>query len=121
MRVAFILLLFISQLLRAQVGVNVLSPHPSAALQVEMPSGSVKGLLTPSMTTTSRMAMTSGTLTPADGLIVYDVSHHMHYYYHASTARWVSMSPLVLSTPTAGATSYPSGVITTPVSSVSTT
>lgn len=101
----------------AQVGVNILTPHASAALQVESPSGSYKGMLTPSVTTTNRMNMSSGSNLPADGLVVFDVNHHMHYSYHAPTNRWVSMSPLTLSTPNAGSTAYPSGVITTPSSS----
>lgn len=102
---------------RAQVGVNILTPHNSAALQVESPAGTVKGLLTPSMTTSQRMSMSTGTNIPSDGLVVYDKDHRMHYYYHAAMNRWVSMSPLTLSTPTTGSTSFPSGAITTPSSS----
>lgn len=101
----------------AQVGVNILTPHNSAAFQVESPAGTVKGLLTPSMTTTQRMSMSTGTNSPSDGLVVYDKDHRMHYYYQAAINRWVSMSPLTLSTPTTGSTSFPSGVITTPSSS----
>lgn len=102
--------------LDAQVGVNVLSPHPSAALQISSPSGTQRGLLTPSMTTSGRMAVNSGTNIAADGLVVYDTDHKMHYYFNAFNNRWISMSPLTLSTPTAGSTNYPSGVITTPAS-----
>src|ERR1043165_1030286 len=104
-----------------QVGVNILTPHTSAALDVESPPGTFRGLLTPSMTTANRIAITSGTTPAADGLIVYDVDHHMHYYYHASAGKWVSMSPLVLSTPTTVSTGYPSGIITTPLSGTVTT
>jgi microcystin-dependent protein len=100
----------------AQVGVNILTPHASSALQVESPQGSYKGLLTPSMTTTNRMSMTTGTNTVADGLVVYDITHRMHYYYQSAISRWVSMSPFTLSTPTVGSSSVPSGVITTPSS-----
>ncbi len=101
----------------AQVGVNILTPHSSAALQIESPAGTVKGLLTPSVTTVQRMSMTTGTNVAADGLVVYDKDHRMHYYYNAGINRWTSLSPLTLSTPTVGSTSFPSGVITTPSSS----
>ncbi|MBL7932697.1 MAG: tail fiber protein [Bacteroidia bacterium] len=110
-------LLALSEQYECQVGVNILTPHNSAALQVESPAGTVKGLLTPSMTTTQRMSMSTGTNSPSDGLVVYDKDHRMHYYYQGSINRWVSMSPLTLSTPTTGSTNYPSGVITTPSSS----
>jgi microcystin-dependent protein len=120
LKVLILVLFFGLQLSEAQVGVNILNPHNTAALHVQSPPGVFKGLLTPSMTTSDRMNITSGTVTPADGLIVYDVSHRMHYYYHASAGKWVSMSPLVLSTPVFGANNYPTGTITTPISSVST-
>ena len=100
-----------------QVGVNILTPHKSAAMQVESPTGTAKGLLTPTMTTAQRMSITTGTNVAADGLIVYDNQHRMHYYYNAGANRWLSMSPLTLSTPTTGSTTFPSGVITTPSSS----
>lgn len=101
----------------AQVGVNILTPHRSSAMQIESPIGTAKGLLTPTMTTSQRMTITTGTNVAADGLVVYDNDHHMHYYYNGMTHRWHSMSPLSLSTPTVGSSSVPSGVITTPSSS----
>lgn len=109
-------LLFTALQSEAQVGVNIVNPHSSAAMQIEAPTGTAKGLLTPSMTTTQRMSMSIGTVTPADGLVVYDKDHRMHYYYQAGIGKWVSMSPLTLSSPTTGATSFPSGLITTPSS-----
>jgi microcystin-dependent protein len=102
--------------LQAQVGVNILTPHSSAALQVESPAGMYRGLLTPSMTTVNRISISSGTNAPADGLVVYDVNHRMHYYYQAANTRWVSLSPLTLSTPSGTSTAAPSGAITTPSS-----
>lgn len=96
----------------AQVGVNILTPHSSAALQIESPTGTAKGLLTPTMTTVQRVSINTGTQVAADGLIVYDKDHHMHYYYSASLNKWVSMSPLILTA--VGSSSIPSGVITTP-------
>jgi len=112
-----VLLIAIVPIYLAQVGVNILTPHTSAAMQIESPAGSQKGLLTPSMTTVNRMSVTSGTGSTADGLVVYDIDHKMHYYYNSGLSRWVSMSPLTLSTPTTGSTGFPSGVITTPSSS----
>jgi microcystin-dependent protein len=110
---AFVLL---SGIINAQVGVNILNPHPTAALHIETPSGSLKGLLTPSMTTANRLSIATGTTVPADGLVVYDKDHHMHYYYNAAQNKWVSMAPLTLSTPATSGNSFPSGAITTPSS-----
>jgi microcystin-dependent protein len=101
---------------KSQVGVNVLTPHPSAALQVESPAGITRGMLTPSMTTVNRISISTGTSAAADGLIVYDVNHCMHYYFQAAASRWVSMSPLSLSTTSTNTGTSPSGVITTPSS-----
>jgi microcystin-dependent protein len=103
--------------INAQVGVNILVPHKSAAMQIEAPTGTAKGLLTPSMTTAQRMSVNTGTNIAADGLIVYDTQHHMHYYYNSASNRWTSMSPLTLSTPIVASSVVPSGVITTPSSS----
>jgi len=113
----FLFSLFTTNKIFAQVGVNILTPHSSSAIQIESPIGTAKGLLTPSMTTVQRMTITTGTNVAADGLVVYDKDHHMHYYYNGTSHRWTSLSPLTLSTPTVGSTSFPSGVITTPSSS----
>ncbi len=94
--------------LNAQVGINILSPHPSAALQINNPSAINKGLLTPSMTSLQRVAI----LGPADGLIVYDTDYKMHFLYTSGSNKWTSMSPFTLSTPANTAT--PSNNITTP-------
>jgi hypothetical protein len=111
------LLCFLFNEVSGQVGVNILSPHPTAALQIETPSGSVRGLLTPSMTSANRISIAQGTIAPANGLIVYDIDHKMHYYYQAASARWISMAPLVLSTPATLTGTAPYGTITTPSSS----
>lgn len=103
--------------LRSQVGVNILTPNSTAALQIESPAGTAKGLLTPSMTSVQRASIKSGTIIPGDGLVVYDVNHHMHYSYNAATNSWNSLSPLTLTTAAISTTSYPHGVITTPSSS----
>jgi microcystin-dependent protein len=108
--------IFIALYMRAQVGINILTPHPSAALHVETPAGSIRGLLTPSMTTTNRTSIITGTNVAADGLIVYDIGHRMHYYYQAAINRWVSMSPFVMTTLASISSASPSGIITTPFS-----
>ncbi len=100
----------------AQVGVNVLTTHTSAALQVASPPGSFRGLLTPSMSPYNRVALSSGTNAAADGLIVYDTYHRMHYYYHGGINRWASMSPFLLTTASHTTFGIPFGTITTPSS-----
>lgn len=107
-RLALLLVLVQSQISFAQVGINIVTPHPSAALQVQNPASANKGLLTPSMTATQRTAV----ITPADGLVVYDVTYKMHFMYVSGNNTWVSLSPLTLSTPSNVAA--PNTAITTP-------
>lgn len=66
----------------AQVGIGTLTPNSSSLLDV---SSTSKGFLTPRMTTTERNAIAS----PADGLIVYDVTLKSFYHYNITTASWV--------------------------------
>jgi len=100
----------------AQVGVNILNPHPTAALHVQSPGGSFRGLLSPTMTAANRLSIASGTILPADGLMVYDTDHRMPYFFNSASLRWVSMSPFILSTSVSNGAVFPSGVITTPSS-----
>lgn len=115
--IAIVILIGSISEIHSQVGVNILTPHTSAALQIESPAGTAKGLLTPSMTTAQRAAIKTGTLIPGDGLIVYDINHGMHYCYNVATNSWNSLSPLTLTTSANSSTAYPYGVITTPSSS----
>ena len=114
--ILILLCIFFSHLLDAQVGVNILTTHTSAALQIASPPGVARGLLTPSMSPLGRITISSGTNIAADGLIVYDVSHKMHYYYHGGISKWASMSPFLLTTPSNSSIGVPSGAITTPSS-----
>ena len=67
----FLLLTVLSLLglcrMEAQVGINTVSPHQSAALDIESTS---KGMLIPRMTTTQKTAIAN----PAPGLIIYDTN-----------------------------------------------
>jgi microcystin-dependent protein len=100
----------------SQVGVNILTTHTSAAMQIASPAGTFRGLLTPSMSPYSRVGISSGTNSAADGLIVYDTYHKMHYFYNSAINRWASMSPFLLTTPNFSTLGVPYGVITTPSS-----
>lgn len=62
----------------AQIGIGTVSPNASSVLDI---TSTTKGLLTPRMSTTQRLAITS----PADGLIVYDTDLKLFYYYSAPT------------------------------------
>ena len=61
----------------AQVGFGTTSPNNSSILDI---TSTDKGLLTPRMTSTERIAIA----TPADGLLVYDLTDSAFYYYKAS-------------------------------------
>lgn len=67
----FVLLTILSLLavckIEAQVGINTVSPHQSAALDIESTS---KGMLIPRMTTMQKTAIAN----PAPGLIIYDTT-----------------------------------------------
>ena len=69
---------------QAQVGIGTATPHASSMLDV---SSTTTGFLTPRMTTTERNAIAS----PADGLIVYDVTLKSFYHYNTALSRWVSI------------------------------
>ncbi|MDR6457716.1 hypothetical protein J2786_000809 [Chryseobacterium vietnamense] len=64
-----------------QVGINTTTPHPSSILDL---NSTTRGLLPPRLTTSQRIAIVS----PADGLVVYDTTLKLLYYYAANTAAW---------------------------------
>lgn len=70
---------------QAQVGIGTATPDASSMLDV---SSTTTGFLTPRMTTTERNAIVS----PADGLIVYDVTLKSFYHYNTTTSTWVSIN-----------------------------
>ena len=79
------LLLFCAFNSQAQVGIGTVTPDASSMLDV---SSTSKGFLTPKMTTTERNAIAS----PADGLIVYDVTLKSFFHYNTTTSTWVRIS-----------------------------
>lgn len=60
----------------SQIGIGTVSPNATSVLDI---TSTTQGLLTPRMTTTQRLAITS----PAEGLIVYDLDLKLFYYYSA--------------------------------------
>ena len=84
----FLLPSFICQLAFAQVGVNTISPSPSAALDINSPNNNT-GLLIPRLTSLQRTSISS----PADGLLVYDTDGKTFYYYDQSISKWLVLSP----------------------------
>ena len=78
--IRFSTLLFFSAVLslnlfsQQNVGIGTPNPHPSSLLDL---SATDKGLLVPRVTTQQRLAIVS----PADGLLVYDVSFQCFYYF----------------------------------------
>ncbi|SRX52897.1 hypothetical protein [Aequorivita sp. CIP111184] len=71
--VLFTFLLF-STISQAQVGIGNTSPAASSALDI---TSTTQGLLAPRMTTAERVAIT----TPANSLLVYDITLKSFYYY----------------------------------------
>ncbi|WP_027378343.1 autotransporter outer membrane beta-barrel domain-containing protein [Chryseobacterium daeguense] len=86
-RFLLLIILLSTAAVKAQVGIGTPNPNPSSILDL---SSTTKGLLAPRMTTAQRNAIIS----PADGLMVYDTTARLLYYYVGSTASW---SPLTSS------------------------
>lgn len=72
----------------AQVGVGTITPDASSVLDV---SSTTQGMLTPRMSTAQRTAIVS----PADGLIVYDLDLKAFHYYNSATAQWTVINSAV--------------------------
>ncbi len=73
--------LMVSILVTSQVGINTTTPDASSLLDLNSTN---RGFLAPRMTTTQRLAITA----PADGLMVYDTTSKLFYYYVSSTSSW---------------------------------
>ena len=68
----------------AQVGINIETPDPSAALDITSTTG---GLLVPRMTTTQRDAISS----PATGLMIYQTDGTVGFYYYNGSS-WAEVA-----------------------------
>lgn len=66
------------------VGIGADPPVASAILELQSTN---KGFLPPRMTTEQR----NNILSPADGLMVFDISLHQYFYYDSNTSVWVQM------------------------------
>jgi hypothetical protein len=69
----------------SQVGIGTTNPAASAILEV---SSTTKGMLTPRLTTTQRLSISS----PAQSLLVYDTDANNYYYYSNSNAAWTAIN-----------------------------
>ncbi|WP_178989041.1 hypothetical protein [Winogradskyella schleiferi] len=81
----FSLLLTITGLATAQVGIGTDQPDASSLLDLNSNS---KGLLAPRMTTLEREAIIS----PAESLLVFDTDVEAFYYYNSTTSTWVELA-----------------------------
>lgn len=93
-----LLLFAVSVALQAQnnVGIGTQSPDPSALLHLDATD---KGFIAPRMTSAQRMALPS----PANGLLVYDITANCFYYFTTATG-WTSLCQLSGPTGPAGST-----------------
>ena len=78
-------LILISMASMAQVAINTDGSLPDNSAMLDVKS-TTKGLLPPRMTTAQRTAIT----TPAEGLLVYDTSPGIYYYYHSGA--WTALA-----------------------------
>lgn len=83
---SFFLFFFLLTLtINAQIGIGTVTPNASSALDI---TSTTQGMLMPRMTTAQRTAIAS----PADGLIVYDTTLKLFYYYSSATSAWTQVS-----------------------------
>jgi trimeric autotransporter adhesin len=80
-----ILILFIATQTFAQFGFNTTGSAPDNSAMVDIVS-TTKGLLTPRMTSTQRIAISS----PAIGLFVFDTTLNLFYFYNGTA--WIALS-----------------------------
>ncbi|MEO8150933.1 MAG: hypothetical protein ABI723_25090 [Bacteroidia bacterium] len=78
----FLFIFFFQKLTAQNVGIN--NPAPAASALLDLTSTS-KGLLTPRMTTTQRLAISL----PATGLLVYDTTLNTFFYFNGTV--WISL------------------------------
>ncbi|OIQ21271.1 cell wall anchor protein [Lacinutrix sp. MedPE-SW] len=79
---AFIVFFFYTIKSISQVGIGTTTPDTSSILDI---TSTTQGLLTPRMTSTERINIT----TPAEGLLVYDITEASFYYWDSTT--WVKV------------------------------
>src|SRR6186997_2969105 len=75
-----ILMMFANIAVGQSVGINNPTPNATSALDI---TSTNKGLLIPRMTTAQRIAIS----TPATGLLVYDTSLNLFYYFDGTAWR----------------------------------
>ena len=83
--IALLLLLLLSNIILAQVGIGTTTPAISSILELKSTS---QGFLTPRMTTIQKNAIP----TPANGLMVYDTDLKSFYYYDTIASVWIRIS-----------------------------
>ncbi|SDH29057.1 hypothetical protein [Winogradskyella thalassocola] len=81
----FSLLLTVTGISTAQVGIGTDAPDASSLLDLKSNS---QGLLAPRMTTLERDAIAS----PAESLLVFDTDLDAFYYYNTTTSTWVELA-----------------------------
>lgn len=84
---SLIVCLFAGLLTHAQVAFNTTGASPDNSAMLDVTS-TAKGLLVPRMTTAARTAITA----PATGLLVYDNTLSLFYYYNGTS--WAPIAPL---------------------------
>jgi len=82
-----VLTFVLTQLSHAQIGINTLTPDSTAALDING-IGS-KGVLIPRLTKSQRESLS---LKAVDGLLVYDKTQKMFYFWCGETKQWESLN-----------------------------
>jgi len=88
LKIQIVALLFLSLMtptVQAQIGIGTITPDATAILDV---TSTTRGMLTPRMTTTQRLAIT----TPAESLLVFDTTDKAFYFYNTLTSTWIKLA-----------------------------
>lgn len=85
MKKLLFLLILLSNIMLAQVGIGTTAPNASTVLDV---TSTTKGILVPRLTTAQRLAIAS----PAQSLMVYDTDVDLYYYYSTLNNSWTAIN-----------------------------
>jgi microcystin-dependent protein len=77
----------LTQLSHAQIGINTLTPDSTAALDIN--GNGTKGVLIPRITKNQRESLS---LKAVDGLLVYDKTQKMFYFWDGDSKQWESLN-----------------------------
>lgn len=93
-RFMLLVMMSIPYAIHAQVGIDVPDPDPSSVLDLNVASRD-RGLLIPRVSSAERenIAEREDITEPADGLLVFDETQEMFYFWNGTSSKWQALNP----------------------------